>query len=389
MEKLLSMINKKCDIAIINRSFLPKNETIGGGLYEMARKLAKENKQVCILTQSNIDLNKYLNQQKIDSNIKVISKRPLSTRYFHLLARLIELLTFSLWITYKLCIIRPHRIYVSTDPPIIVPAIVAVFSTLFRRKYIYHLQDIHPEISRTIIGMPKWICRILNVVEKFTLRRASKIVTITASMAEAIYNKTNQFEQEIILLMNPTKKYNYKVVDRQPGFVFCGTMGRCQQIPLLLESIKSYVSQGGNLPFIFAGSGKFYKEVEKLSKMYSNITCHPWLPLRDAMKLIASYQYSIVSIDDKVTQFAFPSKTSSYITLKSNIIGICSKETSVAKWIEETGCGIQVNPNKNALVELFFAIEHNQVIYNDYQIDLSSFTIDSFSDKLASIIKVI
>lgn len=381
------MINKKCDIAIINRSFLPKSETIGGGLYEMARKLAKENKRVFILTQSNIDLNAYLEEQGFDGDVKVLFHRPVAIKHLHFLSRLIELMTFSVWIAYKLCVLRPSKVYVSTDPPIIVPAIVAVFSTLFRRKYVYHLQDIHPEISEIIIGMPKWICRILNTIDRFTLRRAAKTVTITASMAEVIRRKANKLKQEVTLLMNPTKDNNHQVVDRIPGFVFCGTMGRCQQMPLLLDSIRTYLNQGGKLPFVFAGSGKFYGEVEKLSKLYPNITCHSWLPQSDAMKLIATYQYSIVSIDDKVTQFAFPSKISSYVSLKSNIIGICSKDTSVAQWIEKTGCGIQVDPSQDALVKLFFAIEHNQVSYHEYQVDLSPFTIESFSSQLAGILK--
>ena len=57
---------------------------------------------------------------------------------------------------------RPKNIYVSTDPPLVVPFVVSVFSKIMNIKYTYHLQDIHPEATNTIKKLNVYLFKFLK-----------------------------------------------------------------------------------------------------------------------------------------------------------------------------------------------------------------------------------
>ena len=59
--------------------------------------------------------------------------------------------------------------------------------------------------------------------------------------------------------------------------------------------------------------------------------------------------------------FAFPSKISTYACTGAKILAICSDDTSVAKWVKNNQVGFTVKPNLDALIDIFFIIEKNNI----------------------------
>ena len=71
------------------------------------------------------------------------------------------------------------KVYVSR-PPVVVPFIVMTYSQLFGAEYIYHLQDIHPEGANAVIPVNKWIYKLLLKMDALSMRKAARLITITA-----------------------------------------------------------------------------------------------------------------------------------------------------------------------------------------------------------------
>ncbi|MCK7575639.1 MAG: hypothetical protein MZV65_06945 [Chromatiales bacterium] len=79
-----------------------------------------------------------------------------------ILMRSLDALIFMTWVLVSLIRSRPSKIYVATNPPIVVPFIVFLYSRVFRARYYYHVQDIHPEAANVVVPLHPWMFKLLQ-----------------------------------------------------------------------------------------------------------------------------------------------------------------------------------------------------------------------------------
>lgn len=375
---------KRHDLAIINRSFWPTGLTIGESLLQLSEKTINNNKSVVIISQSSKNLNRISVEsgRGIGVNFKAcISRSDSSTNMYY---RILDLLIFTVWVIWSLILTRPKNIYVSTDPPLLIPFVVFLYSKIFRSSYVYHLQDIHPEAGKKIIKLNSILLAFFKKIDGVVIRNASSIITINETMRNEIIARSKT-KSNIYLVDNPTANIVDVAKNKVPGFVFLGNAGRLQRIPLLLNSIKNYNEKGGTLPFLFIGEGVYFDEIRKLSCDYKNVEFTGLVDINTANDLTSRYEWALLPIEDDVTKYAFPSKTSSYLTCGSNILSICSEHTSVAKWVRNNNYGINTLPKVNDIVDVFFKIENGLTI-NKETVDINYYSIDSFVYKIFNIL---
>ena len=139
------------------------------------------------------------------------------------------------------------------------------------------------------------------------------------------------------------------------------------------------------LPFLFIGAGVYFDEIHTLSNEYKDITHKGLVDTNIASDLTSKYEWALLPIEDEVTKYAFPSKTSSYLSCGSNILSICSEQTSVAKWVVNNNYGINTLPKVDNIVDVFFKIENGLTI-NKKTVDQNYYSIDNFVHKIFNII---
>ena len=139
------------------------------------------------------------------------------------------------------------------------------------------------------------------------------------------------------------------------------------------------------LPFLFIGSGVHSSEIRSLSKEYDDVVYEGLVDANIANKLTAKYEWALLPIEDEVTKYAFPSKTSSYILCGTNILSICASWTSVAKWVVSHNYGINVSPDVDNIVKEFFKIESGVTI-NSGKVDADYFSIERFVKSIYGVI---
>jgi glycosyltransferase involved in cell wall biosynthesis len=366
---LEKVVVDRYDLLIVNRSFWPVYPVIGEGLLRVAESFAFS-KKVAVISQNHTDINKHLKEFKRGAGVNFFPIRAFSNSSSSLVLRILDSIFFMFWVFVCLIRTRPKNIYVSTDPPILVPFIIALFSKIINLKYIYHLQDIHPEASNVVIKMNKNLFSLLKKVDNFTLRHASLLITLNEEMKKEILKRLN-IQKEIAIIENPSIPFNIsKPLEKKRGFSFTGNIGRLQRIPLLINAIKKYHQRGGGLEFAFAGGGVFSNQIFELSKSISLIKYHGIITSEQAGSISSIYEWALVPIEDKVTPYAFPSKISSYIHSGAKILAICGHKTSVAQWVNIKKVGIVVAPTLNAIVDIFFKIENDNI--DSTYIDLDS-----------------
>ena len=139
---------KRYDLVIINRSFWPIYPVIGEALLRLAENISRS-KKVAIVMQDHDNIKNHL-KNKRGLGIKFFPGKAFSNSSSSLIIRILDAIFFSFWVTFCILKTRPTNIYISTDPPVVVPFIVAVLSRIINIKYTYHIQDIHPEATNTI-----------------------------------------------------------------------------------------------------------------------------------------------------------------------------------------------------------------------------------------------
>lgn len=83
---------------------------------------------------------------------------------------------------------RPDVVTASTFPPVVAAWSASLAARIVGAKFIYHMQDIHPELSQISGGRlgRGLVARLLTALDDQTLRRADAIVTLSKDMAETL-----------------------------------------------------------------------------------------------------------------------------------------------------------------------------------------------------------
>ncbi len=349
---------KRYDLVIINRSFWPVYPVIGEGLLRLAENLSYS-KKVAVIMQDHANIKNHLKYSKRGLGVKFFPAWAFSNSSSGLIKRILDSIFFMFWVLFCLIKTRPKNIYVSTDPPILVPFVVAIFSKFMRVNYVYHLQDIHPEATNTIIKLNSYLFKFLKKIDNFTIQHANSLITLNEEMKIEIESRL-KVKKEIKIIENPSVILNtFSKLQKKKGFSFTGNLGRLQLVPLLIDVIKEYEKKGGTLEFAFAGGGIFSEQIYKLSKINSLVTYHGLVSSIEAASIASKYEWALVPIEDQITRYTFPSKISSYVCAGSKILSICGENTSVAKWVKSNKVGITVNPKIEEVVDIFFKIEKN------------------------------
>lgn len=372
----------QCDYAIVHRSFWPESEIIGESLLQLAENLAKQSSVVTIF-QGDRNFFKVLNAASRGKGVCFDISKSRSNSASSILYRGLDAILFSLSVGVSLLKRRPKKIYVSTDPPIFVPFVVALYSLIFNARFVYHLQDIHPEATSVVSNRIGAFYRLFKWIDSISVRNANKIITLTDQMAQYI-SLRNQIKKDEIFLLENAAVISDEVlpVIRKPGLVFVGNLGRLQRIPLIIKAIRRYRSEGGGLPFFFAGGGVYSRDIQKLAGEVTNLSYLGKISAVEANKIQKQYSWALLPIEDKVLNFAFPSKTSTYLVNGINVLSVSKPNSSVSNWVKCRGIGFNSEPNEKSIVDAFFQIEESTELVPDNIRSVDCYTIPSHVKQL-------
>jgi len=364
----------RADYAIIHRSFWPQSEIIGEALLQLAEILAKDY-SVVVVAQSSRSIAAEAQEKKRGKGVLFHTKKSRSDSSSSIFLRILDSMAFGVGVFYSLIKTRPKKIYMSTDPPVFVPLVIALYSVFFGARYVYHLQDIHPEATSVVVTLNPFLLRFLKWIDSKVIKRAALVVTLNEQMASYISKRALVSRKDISLLTNAAVTSGDHDQTRRKGIVFVGNLGRLQLIPLVIDAVREYEKRGGVVPFVFAGGGVFSHEISKLSTKSRLVSYCGRVSVGEANDLLLRYKWSLLPIDDRVLNYAFPSKTSTYAANKINVLSVSGPSSSVANWVNEFSIGFNSEPNIESLVEAFFRIETQDVKTNSIEIDVGQFQI--------------
>ncbi len=250
---------------------------------------------------------------------------------------------------------RPDVVTASTFPPVVAAWSASLAARIVGAKFIYHVQDIHPEVSiysggRLGRGLPM---RVLRWLDNQTLRRSKAIVVLSRDMGETLNARgigdlpvhvINNFSLDLFeASQEPPVELR-----KRPGrrrVIFAGNLGRFQNLPQLAEGVSRLFEDFPDLELFFLGDGTAMPELKRCWGDHPQVGFGPFLPFAQAKSLIADADVGLVSLEKDLYHVAYPSKIASYLGQGVPVLALIEPQSGIAAEIgsENLGATAQIN----------------------------------------------
>jgi len=256
-------------------------------------------------------------------------------------ARNFNIQLFTLIVVFQLLFSRNvDTVWCTTIPPVLQPWLIRLVTKLRRIKFVYFVQDIHPEILiSSKLLKPGIISNLLRRIDNYTLRHADRVVTISNDMKTLLLSygakpstcsviksfSTEDTEQPIINSSNLVKPI---------VFVYAGNLGQFQNLNALVEVFSQCDPNLIQLKFLGNGREKAQLQAKVNQRKIANIEFYDVLPAKEAFEFVCSCDVGIVTLSRDIYKFAFPAKTYTYLGAGLPILGFvenCSELSTVVK----------------------------------------------------------
>jgi len=244
---------------------------------------------------------------------------------------------------------RPDLLTASTFPPVIAGWSASLAARLVGARFIYHMQDIHPEVSKYSgswlgRGLP---LRLLTWLDNQTLRRATTIVVLSDDMANTLRARSagdlpieviGNFLLDSFVGSEPPPVELRKALGRR-RVIFAGNLGRFQNLLLLAEGVASCLARHPEAELLFLGDGAALPELKARWSGNPQVRFGQFLPFAQARALIAESDVGLVSLTSDIYRVSYPSKVLTYLGLGVPILAVVESGSMLARTIRDNGLG--------------------------------------------------
>lgn len=244
---------------------------------------------------------------------------------------------------------RPDVVTVSTFPPVVAAWSASLAARIVGSKLIYHMQDIHPEVSvysggRLGRGLPM---RLMRWLDNQTLRHSAAIIVLSQDMADTLARRglgplpvhvINNFSLDLFgESENPPEHLHKSVGWRR--VIFAGNLGRFQNLPLMAEGVSLLFGEFPDLELFFLGDGTALPELKRRWGDHPQVTFGPFLPFSQAKALIKDSEVGLVSLEKDLFRVAYPSKIASYLGQGIPVLALVEPDSGIAAEISSGNLG--------------------------------------------------
>lgn len=295
-----------------------------------------------------------------------------------ILKRLANVIIYCVGLFFEVLRLRPDVVTASTFPPVIAAWTASLASQMIGARFVYHIQDIHPEISiysggRLGRGLPM---KILRALDNQTLRRSSAIVVLSTDMANTLRDRglgelplhvINNLSLDVSSSQTLGPPAEFRKSEGRRRVIFAGNLGRFQRLPLLANGVSRLFSRYPDLELCFLGDGTALPELKANWGGHPQVLFANYMPFEQARLLIEEADVGLVSLSPGVYKVAYPSKVLTYAGLGIPILALVEPESELANALKSGGIGaVPAEDTPTAIAsELEFLlnreVEHNVV----------------------------
>lgn len=307
---------------------------------------------------------KYYNEDI--NGIKVIRVRVPEFEKGNKKSRIINLLSYffrAIWATFKCG--KQDYIFSISQPPILGGVLGVIGKWIKHGKFIYNIQDFNPE-QTIAVGYTKkqFILKPAMWVDKFSCRRADKVIVVGRDMQETLRNRFNNKKVPCNTFINnwinekeiyPLQEDNEKVMafkkkyglDGKTVIMYSGNIGLYYDLENLIKVIGKFKDRE-DVIFAFIGEGTVkqilvdYVEEHNLE----NVKFIPYQPKEDLIYSLNAGDIHWVVNAKGIKGVSVPSKLYGVMAAGKTVLGVLEEGSEARLIIEDCKCGVCIEPGK-------------------------------------------
>lgn len=244
---------------------------------------------------------------------------------------------------------RKYDVVISICPPMQTALYPFLYKLLRRSPYVFHIQDFQLDMAMEL-GMIRQskILRLLTHLEKFFLKRASLVSTISEAMMRKAIDKGAD-SRNLILCPNWSNIESVKPVEKDNSFrkkfgygandfivMYAGAMGEKQGLDVILEAA-ALLEKKTDIKFVLVGNGGHRPQLEsEASKRHiRNVNFIDLQPFEALCDMLGAANVHLVIQKRKAQDLVMPSKLTNILAsgrpniataLENSQIGITTKK---------------------------------------------------------------
>lgn len=291
------------------------------------------------------------------------------------LRRMLHEASFLATSLVRMLTLRRADVLVAVSPPLPLGVPVWLVSRLWRRPYVFHVQDLQPDAA-VGLGMlkPGRFTRLLYALEAFAYRKAAAVSGISDGMLAAFRAKGVDDARRVFFpnwvpdTMPGAAEPAARAAARsafgarhgiEPGaflLVYSGNVGMKQGLGVLLEAAGTapVPASVGAAPasWIVAGDGAGKEALVRLAAERGAATVR-FLPLQpdDAfVEMLIAADVCVITQQKGTGQFFFPSKLLTALGRAKPILAVADADSELARAVVDGGFGLVAAPDDPAAV---------------------------------------
>ncbi len=267
-----------------------------------------------------------------------------------ILTRLLNVLLYSTGLFFNILRHRPDVVMASTFPPVLAGWSASLAARLVGAKFVYHMMDIHPEVSKYSGGrLGRGLAfRLLRRLDNQTLRRAGAIVLLSQDMADTLGRRglgplpihiINNFMPEDST-PDSAPPEEFRKAAGKTRVIFAGNLGKFQNLPLLADGVGRCFDAHPKLELFFLGGGAALPALKEKWAGHPQVRFAPFLPFAQAHSLIAEADIALVSLAKDIYRVSYPSKMMVYLGLGTPVLALIEPDSALAAEIGTHSLGV-------------------------------------------------
>lgn len=241
---------------------------------------------------------------------------------------------------------RPDVVTASTFPPVIAAWAASLAARAVGAKFVYHMQDIHPDVSiygGGALGKGP-LMRLQRWLDNRVLRRSDAIVVLSEDMADSLRQRKlgnlpihiiNNFSLD---LFGPGTETDTAAA-RQDRVIFAGNLGRFQNLDRLIEGVMLALRRFPQTELLLMGDGSELPRLKARWQGNPQLRFLPFLPFDKAKPVIAGSRLGLVSLVPGLIGAAYPSKVMTYLQLGLPMVALVEPTSELARTLTENRLG--------------------------------------------------
>lgn len=239
---------------------------------------------------------------------------------------------------------RADVVMAASTPPVFVALVCSAIARSVDARFVYHKQDIWPEVSGVNRGWRGLGARLLRRLDHGTERRAARVVVLSTDMADTVRARSHhRVATEVLNNFDPWR------VPEDPAdgaerpdltLAFAGSLGRFQGLELLNKLI-DLTRDDPRIDWHFYGDGPMASHLQRMVESGARVTLHGYRPAAEVAEFLRDRaDLGVISLNPGVIRSAYPSKTMSYLRNGCPLVAIVEADSELARMIREERIGV-------------------------------------------------